>query len=164
MEENWSACLQTLEGHSGPIWSIAWSPDGSRLASGSLDSTVRIWDPATGQSVSTLSTGSTSFVEFDIDDSNCLHTDAGIFSIISVDGVAPIPDSFTHSPKQYGYGLRDDRAWITYNGLNLLWLPSEYRPLGASLCAIHEVKMAIACSSYRVIFLVLSEKCPIPGL
>ncbi|KAJ6144961.1 hypothetical protein N7470_008856 [Penicillium chermesinum] len=54
VEENWSACLQTLEGHSYEIRSIAWSPDGSRLASGSADKTVRIWDPATGQSVSIL--------------------------------------------------------------------------------------------------------------
>ncbi|CAI6338112.1 unnamed protein product [Periconia digitata] len=26
MTENWSACLQTLEGHSGPVYSLAWWP------------------------------------------------------------------------------------------------------------------------------------------
>ncbi|KAJ5708179.1 hypothetical protein N7488_007980 [Penicillium malachiteum] len=154
----------TLEGHSSIVSSIAWSPDGSRLASGSWDNTVRIWDPATGQSVSTLSTGRTNFIEFDIADPNCLHTDAGTFSIIPMDTVAPIPNSFTHPPQQYGYGLRDDCAWITYSGLNLLWLPSEYRLSSASLHAIYKAKMAIVCSSYRVIFLVLSEQCPIPSL
>ncbi|CAI7631252.1 unnamed protein product, partial [Penicillium pancosmium] len=54
VEEIWSACLQTLEGHSKVVTSIAWSQDGSQLASGSHDNTVRIWDPATGQTIYTL--------------------------------------------------------------------------------------------------------------
>ncbi|KAJ5980358.1 hypothetical protein N7481_007656 [Penicillium waksmanii] len=54
VDESWSLCLQTLEGHYGWVNLIAWSPDGSRLASASNDKTVRIWDPATGQCASTL--------------------------------------------------------------------------------------------------------------
>ncbi|KAJ5531424.1 NACHT nucleoside triphosphatase [Penicillium freii] len=54
VEKDWSSCLQTLEGHSGSVNSIAWSPNGSRLASASKDNTIRIWDPATGQCASTL--------------------------------------------------------------------------------------------------------------
>ncbi|RYP43315.1 hypothetical protein DL768_009981 [Monosporascus sp. mg162] len=48
------ALLQTLEDHSKSVLSIAWSHDASRLASGSADNTVKIWDPATGKCVSTL--------------------------------------------------------------------------------------------------------------
>ena len=54
VDESWSSCLQTLEGHRSPVSSIAWSPDGSQLASASVDNTVKIWDPATGQCASTL--------------------------------------------------------------------------------------------------------------
>ena len=33
-----------LEGHTGAISHIAWSPDSGTLASGSADNTVRLWD------------------------------------------------------------------------------------------------------------------------
>ncbi|KAJ6008970.1 hypothetical protein N7522_003986 [Penicillium canescens] len=54
VDKDWSPCLQTLEGHSHSVLGIAWSQDGSRLASGSHDNTVKIWDPITGQCTSTL--------------------------------------------------------------------------------------------------------------
>ncbi|KAL8299114.1 hypothetical protein RB593_009143 [Gaeumannomyces tritici] len=51
---DWNACLQTLEGHSGWVRSVAFSPDGQRLASGSDDNTVKLWDAATGACLQTL--------------------------------------------------------------------------------------------------------------
>lgn len=41
--------VRTLRGHTGYIGRIAWSPDGSLLASPSMDSTVRLWDAETGE-------------------------------------------------------------------------------------------------------------------
>ena len=43
-----------LKGHSNGVSSIAFSPDGQLIVSGSSDSTVRLWDAATGSCRSTL--------------------------------------------------------------------------------------------------------------
>ncbi|KAK1974645.1 LOW QUALITY PROTEIN: WD40-repeat-containing domain protein [Colletotrichum cereale] len=54
MENKWNACLQTLEGHSGGVTSVAFLRDGMQLASASKDCTVKVWDAATGQCLRTL--------------------------------------------------------------------------------------------------------------
>ncbi len=38
----------TLQGHADWVTSVAFSPDGQTLASGSLDGTVLLWDVAAG--------------------------------------------------------------------------------------------------------------------
>jgi WD40 repeat protein len=60
---------QTLEGHTGYVLSVVFSPDAKRLASGSGDCTVRLWDAATGKALQTLEgyTGAVGSVVFSPD-------------------------------------------------------------------------------------------------
>ena len=54
--------VQALRGHDNNVVDLTWSPDGSLLASASLDNTVIIWEPASGRRVTTL-TGHHGFVK-----------------------------------------------------------------------------------------------------
>ncbi|KAF5970223.1 atypical ALPHA kinase [Fusarium coicis] len=49
VEENWDACLLTLEGHSSPVISVVFSDDSKKVASASYDNTIRIWNAETGE-------------------------------------------------------------------------------------------------------------------
>ena len=44
----------TLRGHSNVVASVAYSPDGKHLVSGSADKTVKVWDAQTGKEVRVL--------------------------------------------------------------------------------------------------------------
>ena len=41
----------TLTGHSDSVFSVAYSPDGKHIVSGSRDNTVKIWDAQSGEEV-----------------------------------------------------------------------------------------------------------------
>ena len=45
---------RTLEGHARGVWSMCVSADGSRLFSGSVDNTIKVWNVATGACLQTL--------------------------------------------------------------------------------------------------------------
>src|SRR5262249_504850 len=50
---------RVLEGHTGGVAHVAFSPDGKLLASAGHDHKIRIWNPATGTLVKTLTEFST---------------------------------------------------------------------------------------------------------
>ncbi|KAJ3200265.1 hypothetical protein HDU82_009040, partial [Entophlyctis luteolus] len=57
----WEYCVRTLEGHTDGVLSVAVSRDGKWIVSGSYDSTIKVWDAASGALVRTLE-GHTNFV------------------------------------------------------------------------------------------------------
>lgn len=51
---DYKKCLNTLSGHSGAVNSVAISPNGKIIASGSSDKTIKIWNLTTGRNIRTL--------------------------------------------------------------------------------------------------------------
>ena len=130
MRDEWSACLQTLEGHSDWVSSVAFSHDSTRLASGSVDGTVKIWDVSSGACLQTLEG----------------HSDSVSSVAFSHDSTRLASGSDDTTVNQ-GLALSSDRIWITYNSENLLWLPSEYRQ---SCWTVFEKMIGIGTGNGRV--------------
>jgi WD40 repeat protein/predicted Ser/Thr protein kinase len=49
-----ATCIKTLTGHSNNVRSVAFSPNGLILASGSVDNTIKLWDVETRATIATL--------------------------------------------------------------------------------------------------------------
>src|SRR5204862_6173055 len=47
--------VRSFQGHDGDVTDVAFSADGSRLASTGEDGTLKVWDPSTGRLLSTWS-------------------------------------------------------------------------------------------------------------
>lgn len=93
----WAANVsRSLRGHFKAVTSVAWSPDGRFLVSGSLDATVRIWDAASGKTVRYLDGGAR----------RCPAYCTGVYAAWSPDGRF-IADS---------WGKKTTRIWDAANG------------------------------------------------
>lgn len=54
MEDTWASQIQTLAGHSNYVTTVAFSPDGKQIASGSRDHTIKLWNTVKGDLQMTL--------------------------------------------------------------------------------------------------------------
>ena len=61
--KTWPLALQQLKGHDNYVLSVAFSPDGSKIVSGSSDKTIRVWDASTGVEMLPPLRGHDSWVE-----------------------------------------------------------------------------------------------------
>jgi WD40 repeat protein len=53
LDANTEQIQQKLSGHSCTLYSIAWSPDGTKLVSSSIDGKAKVWDTQSGKLLST---------------------------------------------------------------------------------------------------------------
>ena len=135
--------LQKLEGHTGTVTSVAFSPNGQLLASGSYDKTVRLWNPATGEQLQKLEVDvSVRMVSFS-SKGPFLETDRGLLKVeCYTPQVSPQTDPITE--------IFVMEQWVTWDLKKLLWLPSEYRPT----CSVFQSSvLVLGCLSGQLIFL-----------
>ena len=119
IRDDWSALLQTFEGHLGSITSVAFSPDGKQLASGSHDETIKLWDAATGSLQRTLEghSGSVDSVAFSPDDRISQEDETNVLS--------------SHPRRVSIWSVTEH--WIMRDTDRILWLPFEYRAFSSDL-------------------------------
>lgn len=136
VENSWSAELQTLEGHSGAVQSVAFSPDGQKVASGSGDETIKLWNATTGQEQQTLK-GHSGVVL-----SVVISPDGQTVASGSVDKTVKLWDATTGQGRQtleshsnswsVAPQVSFTNDWVAFGSENVLWIPYEYRPFSCS--------------------------------
>lgn len=144
VELDWGACLKTLDGHKDPVRSAALSHDAKLVVSGSEDCTIKIWDAATGTELTTLQVG-TAINNLSFHRTRpYLRTNIGLIGPLDRRRLLEQSDGTTSfSGRTVGYGVSSSRAWITWDGEDVLWLPPQYRS-ERSVVAAEEVASGVA--------------------
>ncbi|KAJ2801617.1 ribosome assembly [Coemansia guatemalensis] len=118
-----SRCSATLTGHTEAVLTVSFSPDGKHLASGSGDTTVRIWDLAT-ETPRVTCRGHRNWVL-----SLAWSPDARCLASGGMDNDVRLWDPITG--KEEGAPLSGHRKWITA----LAWEPLHLNPTASRLAS-----------------------------
>ncbi|KAH7339143.1 WD40-repeat-containing domain protein [Rhizoctonia solani] len=127
-----SPAVESLQGHTSPASSLAFSPDSTKLVSAAPDGTVRVWDVLKGVAVAgpfhPATTGAILSVCFSPDGtsvvSGCENSTVFVWDIcVSKGGVSPIDED--------EWNVEDDGWVITPKSERLFWVPQDiacYKP------------------------------------
>jgi len=107
-----------LRGHSGPVVSAAFSPDGTRVVTASLDHTARLWDVSSSNPIAILSG----------------HSDAVVTAAFSPDGLRIVTAS--------GDGI--PRVWDASSGKELTRLHGHSGPVNAAAFSRDSLRIVTA--------------------
>ncbi|EXL90225.1 hypothetical protein FOIG_16513 [Fusarium odoratissimum NRRL 54006] len=89
---------------------------------------------------------------------SCLSTDIGLLNLeLPNQSPAVAAQSTEEAVSQHashpGYGISTDGVWVVKDGMDMLWLPPEYRP---ERSAVVGSTVAIGCPSGRVLVMKFS--------
>ena len=123
---DWPALEVTIQVHDTQFLHVAFSPDGQRIASASVDGTIHVWNATAGQVVAGPFTGHTDSVRSVAYSTNGQHTvsasDDGRFHVVMT-ATENIKNQFTD---QFLI-CRDGWLYGEENEL-VLWIPELHRP------------------------------------
>jgi hypothetical protein len=147
-DAEWDACRSVLEGHSEEVNAVVFSPDGQLVASASWDSTVRVWETATGHCRSVLVDQplTISHIAFSLD-GRTLHTNSGDIPL----PLDLIPVTSALPAQELPYAAVKGE-WVLRQRRRFLWLPPQYRNC---VTAVYRHIVCLGCRSGRVSFLSL---------